>query len=297
MLEHLHSWFAQWLFNPNLGHFLWEDLLGHYAATKRLGIEEDPIVISTNGIVYQPRYEKFMNFSCGVSDKPFVELANYTQSFQTRYVCFRRLQAGGSMPVFQREHMHYNIGKEAIFESFRARIFKRLGFDPDYVPTKHKIVVTKKKGGNFGRVIYNLAELVEFLEDTYPDIPVEVVEWSKMSIPDQLRLLQNTTILITPAGGVSMIAPFLPHGAHAIFMDYHVTKTQFGYEKGESGSMEAAFWGAWPYLKKSYYQVRNESDYRMDARGYTDARWYASVVVKMDRIRELVDSALEDMEM
>jgi hypothetical protein len=297
MLDHLHSWFAEWLFNPNLGHFLWEDLLGHYATTKRLGLDEEPIVMSTNGIVYKSNYAKFMNFSCGVSDRPFVELVNYTQTFQTRYVCFRKLQAGGSMPVFQREHMSYNIGKEPIFESFRTRILKCHGLDPDHVPKSHRIVITKKKKGQFQRSIYNLNELVDFLELTYPDIPIQVVDWSSMSIEEQLQLLLNTTILVTPAGGVSMTAPFLPRGAHAIFMDYYVSHTMYGFREGESGSMEAAFWGHWPYLKKSYYQVRNSSDYRMDAKGYQDTRWYASVVVNMERIRELIDSSLEDMEL
>ena len=50
----------------------------------------------------------------------------------------------------------------------------------------------------------------------------------------QLRLLSRATIALSPAGGVSMILPFLPEGAHAILINYMLA------ERGKRGARAAA---------------------------------------------------------
>ena len=80
-------------------------------------------------------------------------------------------------------------------------------------------------------------------------------------------------------------------------MDFYVTDPMYGFEKDTSGSMEGAFWNHWSHFKRNYYQVRVEGvDFAFDYAGAKDARWYASVIVKTDRLKALVDGFLEDME-
>ena len=37
---------------------------------------------------------------------------------------------------------------------------------------------------------------------------------------EQFRLLSETTVAVSPCGGVSMILPFLPPGAYAVLLNY-----------------------------------------------------------------------------
>jgi hypothetical protein len=122
-----------------------------------------------------------------------------------------------------------------------------------------------------------------------------VVEWHKVPFPKQIELLLNTTILISPAGGVSMIAPFLPHGAHAILMDYYVNHSGFGFNAGSSASMEGMLLNHFPHFKKDYYQIYGPPDYVFDFPGASDTRNDASILVNVTRLHLLIESAFEDL--
>jgi hypothetical protein len=299
-LSDLHVLFRHWIpdHGPvNLGHFLWEDLMGQYTSLRRAGLDtSNPVIMDMNGNNSDPVFKKFSVFFKGLSSKPPVAFGQYLSQFKTPNVCFEQLQIGGTVGTFQRDDRKNNQGKELFFREFRDRVMTSIHVDPMFVPTSHLIVITKKSGGMFQRGIANVDELQIFLQKMYPSIPVRVVDWSKMSIAKQLEIAVKTTILISPPGGVSMIAPFLPEGAHAIFMDFFATKKQFGYEEGESASMEAAFWGHWLHFKKQYYQTFDLMDHVMDHPNAEDTRWYASVKVDMKRMKDLVDAAIEDME-
>ena len=110
--------------------------------------------------------------------------------------------------------------------------------------------------------------------------------------------LYKTTILITPCGGVSMIAPFLPKGTHAIIMDFYVNSNAYlkgeRYEIGESGSMDAALFNYFPHFRKLYYQVRSASDYHLDFPNASNTRFDASIIINMTRLKELIDVAIEE---
>jgi len=82
----------------------------------------------------------------------------------------------------------------------------------------------------------------------------------RMTFVEQADLMSRTTVLVTPCGGVSMMLPYLPEGAHAIVMDYYVTsEDMFGWAKGDSASMEVSFWNLWPHIKMDYYQIYDPS--------------------------------------
>ena len=99
---------------------------------------------------------------------------------------------------------------------------------------------------------------------------------------------------ISPCGGISMILPFLPEGAHAILMNYMVgprDATRHGECEGCSWSMEAELWRHVRHVHKQYYQVWSARDF---ARGRPGRD--ASVKVDLKRMERLVAAALHDMQ-
>ena len=44
--------------------------------------------------------------------------------------------------------------------------------------------------------------------------------YAGLSMAEQFRLLSETTVAVSPCGGVSMILPFLPPGAYAVLLNY-----------------------------------------------------------------------------
>lgn len=49
---------------------------------------------------------------------------------------------------------------------------------------------------------------------------VEIINPGRLSISEQMSALQDTTVLVTPPGGLSFAAMYLSVGANAIFVEY-----------------------------------------------------------------------------
>jgi hypothetical protein len=78
-----------------------------------------------------------------------------------------------------------------------------------------------------------------------------------------------------------------------------VLTTDFLYPStGESLARDGRFWNYWPHIKRLYYQVYDTTDIEYDTPKSAllkDTLNGASVIIKMERLKELVDSALEHM--
>lgn len=304
-LRKLHYLMQTSLGADNIAHGLWEDLGSISYSMERMNIVDHNIIIMHLGSI--PNTDLFRMYHQSIipalTQNPMVEFYNYVLSFKNKYICFDRLLIGGQLNVFPKPLIKENNGREALFYNWRSKLIKYHGFDPAYVPKKHKIVITKKSHSiwthskaKIHRAIANLEEVEAFVKAAYPEISTEVVEWHTIPFKNQIEKLLNTTILITPCGAVSLIIPLLPHGAHAIVMDYYVTVAAHGFQQGESGSMDGAFLNHIPHVHKQYYQIYNSTDYSFDYVGAVDAREHASIIVNMPRLQLLIDKALEEME-
>jgi Glycosyltransferase 61 len=67
--------------------------------------------------------------------------------------------------------------------------------------------------------ILNVPELVQFLRRRYPGARVFAYDPAKLGGNAEIELMSRTSVLVTPAGGGSFGAVFLPDGAAAIFLD------------------------------------------------------------------------------
>jgi hypothetical protein len=267
----------------NIGRYLWEDLAPIFTTYYRLGLRGEIKVIDvlgTNNI-----FTNTESLECGISESPFQDMDRYISSQQKSYVCFEKLQAGvgNAYGVFHRDHNPSETNFEVILKSFRDRILACNGLDPEHIPKAHHIIITKKEMNNYyERYINNTADVASWIKEKYPNVKLDIVDWDRLSIHDQLKLMTETTLLIAPIGGISSFAPFLPRGAHAIFMDF-------------TGSADQHFFDRWPHFKRSYYEIAKGDEFVEKGNKFVPKR--SMKVLDLDRaqIMDLVDDAMEDM--
>lgn len=259
----------------NFGHALWDIMFGHYMNMQMLGLDVPPEDFHILFSKFGSQLHKWLEpFSLGVTKHPLKAFANYIKEHNSsEYICFQSLllSAGTDISMFSfRDEKYFqkrlkNALKPALYNSFRNRYLRAYNIDPNFRPTHHSILLVEKtsqiKGRKARRVIANLRQVESFLNTTFPSIPVRVVDFNSISFEQQLRELIQTTIFISPPGGVSCGLPFLPYGAHAIIPDIKLMKDQMGYRKGASVSNDADIWDAIVHVDKQYYQTRNASDY------------------------------------
>ncbi|CAF0993443.1 unnamed protein product [Rotaria sordida] len=301
-LQHVHVLFMHWHVPFNPGHIIWEDIASTYFAMIRLNEYDRNAVLleyrnfPKSGDQFHHMYENLVPAFAAKVDS----LDHYTNNFSSPLVCFQTLVAGGAKPVFSIDHEPYTHGKEKLFYDYRTAILQYHGVNISDLPSRHRIVLVNKTRAmrRSLRGISNLVEVKNFIKLAYPQIQLDVIDWSEYTFTQQLHELHKTTILITPCGGISTIIPFLSDGTHAIIMDFYVNKKAYAqrarYRVGESASMDGAFLNYFPHIRKLYYQVRSAKDYVFDFPGALDTRQDASIRVNMTRLKELIDTALDE---
>jgi hypothetical protein len=291
--------------SSSIAHGLWEDLGSISYSMERMNIFDRKLVImhlnKMENTSLMRTYQQYVVRA--LTENPMVEFEDYVKNFSTKYVCFDNLIVGGQLSVFPKPKIKENHGREALFYNWRSKIIQYNGYNPNFLPKKHHIIITNKSQSMWTnpnakrhRAIENLEEVEKFIRHTYPNISTEVIEWHTIPFDKQIEKLLTTTILITPCGSVSLILPMLPHGAHAIVMDYYVSVRAHGFEAGQSASMEGALLNHISHVRKQYYQIYGPHDYKFDFPGASDTREAASIIVNMTRLQLLIDKALEEME-
>jgi hypothetical protein len=320
-LSSLHVLWSTWAQDDNLGHVLWEEMAGIWYAMIRMNVlsENATAMHWPDSLPERPLAVKFRDaFFPAISTRSPVSFYPYIERLADsaapdagiiRHVCFDQFLVGGNVRRFLQRMEWHNYGHEPLFFSLRARILDVFGLSPYSTPKAHRIVITRKTSSNYHpdenfkthRSIYNIDEVSNFIKSRYPRIKVDVVDFKELSINDQLRLLIDTTVLITPPGGISMMLPFLPDGANAIILDYLEKEddVHIGTRAGESVSMEGPFWNYWPHVKKIYYQVRTRAELRSDdpSRSLDDVSWRdeVSVNINLERLELLLTMAFDNM--
>ena len=300
---------ALWsLFAPdfNMGHMVFEEIASLYLTMKRFGIVDDDVkILNMHADFKESLYKKFRDSVIPViSRNGTQQMDEYLDSFEEQYVCFDELIVASGSPAFRSMHALSSEGKEVIWSDFRNDIVNYYGIEPTFRPTKNRILLlhktesvnSQRAGRTHFRDIFNIKEVHERLQEAFPDIEVAVYNPSAFSFAEQVAQITNCTILVTPPGGMAMVAPFLPHGSHLIVLDYYSGgEPELDYTKGESVSMEAAFWNLLPWIRKHYYQAMQFSDLVLDVPGESDRRWFYSVIVDLDRIEYFVNVAIAEM--
>lgn len=139
--------------------------------------------------------------------------------------CFQRVAVGmpmhsddcleGSHGMAQDTWSTCNHGRQGQFWNFRNYALANAGVST-LPPNKHLITITKRTDG--ARALHNLDDLITALQNQFAEAHIDIVtvEWHTLPLVEQLDLIRNTTVHITPPGGISYIAIFLNKWATSI---------------------------------------------------------------------------------
>eukprot|EP00040_Diaphanoeca_grandis_P018962 m.99827 g.99827 ORF g.99827 m.99827 type:complete len:563 (-) comp27193_c0_seq2:145-1833(-) len=156
-----------------------------------------------------------------VTSRPVLVLGDLFNKTQTP-VCFEKLLVGTPMlsdDCVEGDHgreldqyNNCNSGRMEQFWAFRKYTKANLGVT-DLAPTIHHVVIWDRADST--RELVNLQTLAETIRTKF-DVKVTVVDWAKLDIQSQLKLIGSATVHITGPGGGSFIALFLPRSATSI---------------------------------------------------------------------------------
>lgn len=148
-----------------------------------------------------------------------------------------------------------NYGKQSFTWIMRNKLLSALQINPLHaiIPgeqVRRTIIITHKTDGNqVVRGISNFQQVADAVVQQFNSSHnVLIVQWQKLSMEEQLALLSTTDLLISPCGGVSYAAVFLPEHAHVILTDF------YDVIAGVSLKMDGHVWNQVPYLNFHYIQ-------------------------------------------
>ena len=104
----------------------------------------------------------------------------------------------------------FTFGRSSYFWAYRNYLLKKiLGTDfREIPPKKHQITIFKKEGF---RSINNLEDVAKYVQSKFGnEANVSVVSPEKLSVKEQALLFLNTTLLISPCGGIALPGILLP---------------------------------------------------------------------------------------
>ena len=233
---------------------------------------------------------KFMSMlSPGMSDRPYLAVTqpDLRQRLGVRadaeLVCFENVLTGNGPWGFQQ-----SLGKSPSWWQYHAYYLANMGVPYNHTPRKHRITVSVKDGK---RSIYNSREMVEHLRATFPAYEVDAIELYQLGgWKQELTYLLDTTVLITPCGGVSMSSMFLPHGAAMIVVDF------WDVVKSNTKGMEERLWSNLGYVRPFHYPFV-EAEVVLEEEGRSrsapqDMRDWGRVRVDVVRMEKIVRAAI-----
>jgi Glycosyltransferase 61 len=155
--------------------------------------------------------------------------------------------------------------------------------------------------------LLNAVELVDFLRARYPEAKVFAYRPADLPRDAEMRLMSRTAVLITPPGGGSFGAIFLPHGAAAIFLDvcWPCRAKSSALDNGEKlydpiagksvccVKLESRLWGDMPIIDLYYTHRDRQSMYFDTAQFSGYVVLDHSFVVDLQQMAELTDEALD----
>ena len=110
------------------------------------------------------------------------------------------------------------------FRELQQHLYRQFKIKERSLNVVPSVVILDKKGGKGGssllgeRRILNIDEVLQWIQDEFPGVQAKKVNFQPLSWASQLRILSETTILISPFGSVGFRALFLRKGAQAIIL-------------------------------------------------------------------------------
>jgi hypothetical protein len=236
----------------NFGHAMGDDFFRVWKMLRRFGFDNVDDVLIANLLV-PCNYWKLSNSSraCLFHDelaRSFSQhriIRSVSELMQDHdLVCAKFVVAGSG-----------NLGMMDLTPNFEDMFFlaKRLkqGFNIiDVNPTRHKIVFMNKTAGEHPRSIRNGQHILDYLK-RYLQHDIVELDVLNSTIQDQISLVNDATVLITPDGGISYTSLFLPLGASVLHIGIYDNR------KNESELIEHLMFDNLPQHKHFFYPLQS----------------------------------------
>lgn len=248
----------------NQGHWLVDDLLASFSNMLELGVYvSNPLLVIAKGCIDyfngQPAniaycHDFYLNRTSGFTADPPIFLtenphppgsqaharnARLAAAYTRNTLFFQNVMGGHSTFAMlnrgAKRSLHWHL--------FRGRFLAKAGFVEPTL-TRHQVTLVRKHGR---RTILNFDDVVAASRALGVD--VVVYDPTVQSWPDQVRMLLSTTVLVTPPGGISFPAAFLPPASVGLFID------GWDHAAGASYPLEGYWWeslAAFRFLSYNY---------------------------------------------
>jgi hypothetical protein len=209
-----------------------------------------------------------------------------------QFTCFKNLIVGANNFMFhESEHPNLpNSGWGHSYKEFRDLIRSTIaGLTPTDKATAQQILVVKKVGR---RNWINHNEVVDHLRKIFPSVPVIETTMYQLSSREQLLLMNNSTVLISPPGAIAVITAFAPDQFVGIFSDYWIPSRNSSY------AFDNHFFQILPWVTTYRYPILSQSEVELVPKNAFERnkdityRNHASVFINLERMSKLVYSAL-----
>lgn len=297
---------AVWLkdvYPGNWGHMMMDHMYPAYHSTNLLQIfdpEELSIVLPDKKDGFS--FAKWLNnygILTGDGPRDFIKIK------KRRLTCFHNLVIGAHNYAF-----FYGVyddefeGRGWSYTKFRDFLrYKIAGLTPDDVPKEQRILIVYKDGNDWAqgrRNFANVEEMKNALKTAFSTIPVDSTTLFHMSPEEQVRFLSNYTVVIAPAGSVSMISLLFADGTVGIFPDY------WDLDTNSSRGLEQYLYQNYPWITNYQYSLGSANevisrDMSKPLPGYKNSegsfqafnlKYYGSPKIDTKRLVKLVYSAL-----
>jgi hypothetical protein len=276
-LDEVHTLFMHQTIPYNSDRFIWEDVGTNFFSMKRLGVYNPNAVLieyknfpSNKSIFYQ-----MYRFLVPAIASKVVDFSQYITEFSSNKICFRTLVTGGATPMFSSDTEAFHHGKEQLFYEYRNRILDYHGINLTDLPKQSRIILIK----NSHQSIKNIIDIEYYIQTTYTNIQLDLIDLDQIPFDRQLHMLYKTTLLITPSVSISSGIAFLPNGASAIILSY---PPSYSID-------DVSLWNYFPHVRILYYHIHKTNDYIFDL---LDSK-NLSMIIEIDRLKELIDTVLD----
>jgi hypothetical protein len=277
---------SEWC-SSNLGHYLLEHLLPHYLMNRRFGYGEprDFQLVSTN-----PVSPNSLDPSFGVafSSHRMVPLQTLSRNDHRGRVCFDTLNVGMTTrlrtPIYGDTIFQY---QQFLLKGFGLPLKKRSSGNLVVMGVKAGKPGVKEHVG--GRHYYDATSNKEYLSKRLQNFRME--PFFELSALEQVKLMQETAVFVTPGGGLSFIGMFLPIGSVIITLDIY----DYGAKKSQPFATENHFWNNCAWLKVWRYPVTPEEYYCQEGEEFCRKYYYlGNYDLNMTRLSQFIELALKE---
>jgi len=212
----------------NLGHLLFDTMFPLFLAQLRLGIRPKfdfqlmsiascgQDVNCAEGTSLEPKFGPiFSKHRLTTAIESYKEgLKTATHDADNGYLCFKEVIVGNN------EFLGDMGRNDVTLHHFRNFIFHNLKIDPTWVPKTPLILLFYKEvsKNDLGRGLLNIKEVEIAMKLKFGD-SFQKTTFKELSAYDQLKLLQRTTVFITPGSGGAYLSFIMSRGTVHIQFD------------------------------------------------------------------------------